>query len=61
MRYRELIKETSSAGGTCSANIATVVNPNSDNQPIGFGFDPDKDWGIYNFAKKKKDKKKDKK
>lgn len=58
MRYKELIKETSSAGATCSANIATVVGSNSKNKPIGFGFDPDKDWGIYDFAKnKKKDKK----
>jgi hypothetical protein len=57
MRWREIEKllETSSAGGTCSGNVATV--PGNDGKSgtgaIGAGFDPSGDWGVYNSAKKK--------
>jgi hypothetical protein len=57
MRWSEVEKllETSSAGGTCSGNVATVPGNNgkSGNGAIGAGFDPGGDWGVYNSAKKK--------
>lgn len=54
MRYKELL-ENSSAGSTSSSNIAIVPgNQTMIRRAIGAGFDPDGDFGIYNFAKNKK-------
>lgn len=51
MRYREIMECTT------SANVASVSNSMNAKNAIGVGFDPDGDFGIYNFAKKKKNKK----
>lgn len=45
------ITETSSAGSTGAGNVATT---NGNVGGLGVGFDPDGDWGIYEFAKKRK-------
>lgn len=45
------ITETSSAGATGAGNVATS---NGNVGGLGVGFDPDGDWGIYEFAKKKR-------
>jgi hypothetical protein len=57
MRWSEVEKllETSSAGGTCSGNVATDPGNNgkSGSGAIGAGFHPNGDWGVYNSVKKK--------
>lgn len=70
MKYENLlkiIKETATAGSTCSANIAVSINSDSKNilrrngsgtkGTIGVGFDADGDWGIYPKPKKNKKEK----
>lgn len=58
MRYRDLV-ENCSAGATGAGNIAVVpVNQGNMRNAIGAGFNPNGDHGIYDFAKKKKPKKK---
>lgn len=60
----KIIKECSSSGSTGSASIASVSGtvgktikryPEGEG-PIGVGFDPDGDWGIYQKPKKNKKK-----
>lgn len=52
MRYYEIIKETSTAGGTSAGSVATVVGG------LGAGFAPAEDWrSIYPKKKKEKTKK----
>lgn len=57
------IQETASVGSTSAGCVATVVQPLAGVQrrPIGAGFDPNGDWGIYQSAKEKPKKKKKKK
>lgn len=63
MKYNNILKiinENTSAGATCAGNIAVAVNPLSQSvisRSIGVGFDPDGNWGVYEPAKKDKQKK----
>lgn len=55
MRYKEFMIEC-----TSSSSVATAITPISNPEDaLGVGMNPDGDWGIYDFAKKKqrKDKK----
>lgn len=57
MRWYEIVElmETSTAGGTCAGNVASVPgNGKSTKGAIGAGFDPNGDFGIYPNPKKKK-------
>lgn len=57
----KIIKENSSSGSTGAASIASVngtigktIKRYPDGEgPIGVGFDPDGDWGIYKKPKNK--------
>jgi hypothetical protein len=51
MRWKEIIGENATAGATSAASVATVVGG------LGSGFDPNGHKGIYQGAKKKKEKK----
>ena len=55
MRWSEIVNES-----TCASNVATVVgnNGSAGSGSIGAGFDPDGDWGVYNNAKPKNQKRK---
>ncbi len=51
MRYLEFSKlcETATSGGTSAGNVAVVTQQmtRKKKKPIGIGFDPDGDKGIY--------------
>lgn len=51
MRYKDIMECTT------SASVASVSKSMNAKNAIGVGFDPDGDFGIYNFAKKKNKKK----
>lgn len=55
MRWSEIINETSTAGGTAAANVATAVGAGGSTKgAIGVGFDANGHQGIYQNAKPKK-------
>jgi hypothetical protein len=63
VRWKEIIylKETSTAGSTSAGNVATVVQQMGGIQrrpPIGVGFDPNGDWGVYQSSNEKQKKSK---
>lgn len=67
MKHNNLLKrinECASSGSTSAASIATVTKGNgsvirrSPEGAIGVGFDPEKDWGIYEKPKKRSKKEK---
>ncbi len=55
MRYLEFSKlcETATSGGTSAGNIAVATQSmmKKKKKPIGVGFDPDGDKGIYDDTK----------
>jgi len=59
MRWHEIVSETASGGATASGNVASVVGSLGTarrEQPLGAGFDPNGDYGIYEKPKKKSKK-----